>query len=176
MTISRTIARPLLASMFVMGAVNAFKNSSGHAIKAKPVTDRLVPLLEKVAPQAPIPHDPETLVRINAGAQLLAGLGLATGRAPRLSGAVLAGSLIPTTFAGHRYWEESDPAMKANQRIHFFKNLSMLGGLLLASVDTEGQPGVAWRARRAAADVRREARHLRKTAKLEARLARKSVG
>ena len=176
MTILRTIARPMLASMFVVGAVNAIKNSEGIAIKAKPVTDRLVPLLEKAAPQLKVPHDPETLVKINAGAQLLAGLGLATGRAPRLSGAVLAGSLVPTTVAGHRFWEESDPQVRANQRIHFFKNVSMLGGLLLASVDTEGKPGVAWRARRAAKDVRREARHLRRTAKLEARLAAKSVG
>ena len=176
MTISRTIARPLLASMFVVGAVNAIKNSEGHAIKAKPVTDKLVPLLEKAVPQLPIPHDPETLVKVNAGAQLLAGLGLATGRAPRISGAVLAGSLIPTTFAGHRFWEESDPTTRAAQRIHFFKNISMLGGLLLASVDTEGRPGVAWRAKRAASDVRREAKHLRKTARLEAKLAAKSIG
>ena len=36
----------------------------------------------------------------------------------------------------------------------------MLGGLLIAAVDTEGKPGVAWRTRRAAKDVRREARHL----------------
>ena len=58
------------------------------------------------------------------------------------------------------------------QRIHFFKNASMLGGLLLAAVDTEGKPGVAWRARRAAADVRREATGLAKDARREARLAR----
>jgi hypothetical protein len=48
----------------------------------------------------------------------------------------------------------------------------MLGGLLLAAVDTEGKPGVAWRARRAAADVRREAKVLAKSARREARLAR----
>ena len=87
---------------------------------------------------------------------------LATGRMPRISSAVLAASLVPTTLAGHRFWEEEDPQKKAMQRIHFFKNASMLGGLLLAAVDTEGKPGVAWRARRAAADVRREARRLAK--------------
>ena len=36
----------------------------------------------------------------------------------------------------------------------------MLGGLIIAAGDTEGQPGVAWRTRRAAKDARREARHL----------------
>ena len=33
---------------------------------------------------------------------------------------------------------------------HFFKNVSMLGGLLIAAVDTEGKPGLAWRAKNAA--------------------------
>ena len=87
----------------------------------------------------------------------------------------LAASLVPTTAAGHRFCEETDPSMKANQRTHFLKNVSMLGGLILASVDTEGKPGLAWRARRAATDVRREARHVGKGAKREARLAAKSV-
>jgi hypothetical protein len=47
-----------------------------------------------------------------------------------------------------------------------------MGGLMLAAVDTEGKPGVAWRARRAAADVRREARVLAKDARHQAKLAR----
>ena len=89
---------------------------------------------------------------------------------------MLAASLVPTTAAGHRFWEESDPAQRANQRIHFFKNVSMLGGLMIASVDTEGKPGVAWRARRAARDARREARHVAGTARREARLAAAKLG
>lgn len=176
MTATRLIARPLLASMFVVGGVNALKNSEGLAAAAKPVTDRITPLATRVAPGAPIPTDPQTLVRLNAVAQVLGALGLASGRAPRLSSGVLAATLVPTTLAGHPFWEETDPAGKANQKIHFFKNVSMLGGLLLASVDTDGKPGLAWRARRAATDVRKEAKHLAKDAKLEARLARKSIG
>jgi hypothetical protein len=39
-------------------------------------------------------------------------------------------------------------------------------------VDTEGKPGVAWRARRAARDVRREAKVLARQARTEARLAK----
>ena len=119
--------------------------------------------------------DPKTLVRINAAAQIAAGLALATGRMPRLSALTLAATLVPTTAAGHRFWEESDPDAKANQRTHFFKNVSMLGGLMIAAVDTEGRPGLAWRAKRAARDVRREAKHVRKSATREAKLARKSI-
>ena len=122
-----------------------------------------------------LPSDPVTLARINGGVQLVAGATLATGKAPRLSAAALALSLIPTTAAGHRFWEEQDPTQRANQRIHFFNNVSMLGGLIIASGDTEGQPGVLWRTRRAAKDARREARHLARSARREAALAKARV-
>jgi putative oxidoreductase len=175
MTVTRLLARPMLASMFVVGGINALKDSDAAAERAKPVTDATLPLAHKVAPNVPIPDDPKTLVRINAGVQIAAGLALATGRMPRLSSLALAATLVPTTAAGHRFWEESDKARKAEQRIHFFKNVSALGGLMIAAVDTEGRPGLAWRAKRAAADVRKEAKHVRKAAKREAKLARKSV-
>jgi len=172
MTISRLLARPMLSSMFVVGGIHALRNAEGHAVAAAPVTEKLIPLAERVAPNAPIPTDPVTLVRINGAAQLVAGLALATGRVPRLSATLLAATLVPTTAAGHRFWEEEDPEKRANQRVHFFKNVSMLGGLLIASFDTEGKPGVAWRTRRAARDARREAGHLASSARREAKLAK----
>ena len=171
MTVSRVIARPMLASMFIVGGINALRNADDYAVKAKRVTDRLVPLAKRALPQAPIPEDPVTLVRITAAVNIGAGAALATGRFPRLASTVLAATLVPSTLADHQFWNESDPAEKANDRVHFLKNVSMLGGLLLAAVDTEGKPGVAWRTRHTARDVRREARHLRATARREAKLA-----
>ena len=172
MTMTRLIARPLLASTFVAGAVNALKNAEASAERAKPVTDKIVSLAHRAAPNAPVPTDPVTLVRLNAAVQLVGAFALATGRAPRLSAMLLAGSLVPTTLAGHRFWEETEPAARGQQRVAFVKNASVMGGLLLAGVDTEGRPGVAWRARRAAKDVRRETTHLAKEARREAKLAR----
>jgi uncharacterized membrane protein YphA (DoxX/SURF4 family) len=176
MTLVRLVARPMLASMFVMGGVNALKNADALAAKAKPVIDRLTSSADKATPdEVSVPQDAKTVVQVNAAAQIAAGLALATGRVPRLSAMVLAASLVPTTAAGHRFWEETDPATRTNQKLHFTKNLSMLGGLLIAAVDTEGKPGVAWRAKRAVTDVKREAKHLRREAKQQARLAAKSV-
>jgi putative oxidoreductase len=172
MTVIRLIARPMLASMFVMGGIDALMHASGKLPKAEKVTEQVPTLAERFAPGLPVPTDPATLVRINGGVQVLAGLALATGRAPRLSALALAGTLAPTTYAGHPFWEEKDKGARAAQRIQFFKNISMMGGLLLAAVDTEGKPGVAWRARRAARDVRREARQLAKQAHSEARIAK----
>ena len=170
MAFSRVIARPMLASMFLVGGFNAVRNASKLAPRAAGVTDRLVPLLQKAVPQ--LPSDPATLVRLNGGIQVAAGLALATGRAPRTSAAVLAATLVPTTAAGHRFWEEQDPAARTQQQLHFFKNVSMLGGLLIASGDTEGKPGVAWRTRRVAKDARREAKHIASAARREAKLVK----
>jgi len=174
MTVSRLIARPMLASIFVVGAATALKNASGPAAKADPVTSRLVPLIKKAG--LPLPEDPETLVKINAGVQIGAALALATGRAPRLSAAVLAASLVPTTAAGHRFWEQDDAADRTQQRLHFFKNVSLVGGLIIAAGDTDGKPGVAWRARHGVRDARREAKRLAHDARREARLARARIG
>jgi putative oxidoreductase len=174
MTLMRLVARPMLASMFVVGGYSAIRNPSALAPRVQPVTDRLVPLAKRVLPSAPIPEDTVTLVRLTGVVQVVAGLALATGKAPRLASLTLAASTLPTLTA-HRFWEESDPGTKADERAHFLKNVSMTGGLLLAGVDTAGKPGLAWRAQHVAKDARREAKHARRAAGREAKLARKRL-
>jgi putative oxidoreductase len=165
----------MLASTFVFGGIQALRNAPALAEAAKPVNDEIRDLADKVAPQVPIPQDDKTMVRINAGVHIVAGLGLATGRAPRLCALALAGTVVPTTVAGHPFWEEKDKAARTQQMTHFFKNVSMLGGLVLAAVDTEGRPGVVWRTKHAAGTAKREGKHLRREVKSQARLAAKSV-
>ena len=175
MNLIRLVARPMLASTFVYGGVNALRHAGALAEKAKPVNDEIRGIADKVAPQVPVPEDDVTMVRINAGVHIVAGLALATGRAPRLSALALAATVAPTTIAGHPFWEEKDKAARNQQMTHFFKNLSMLGGLVLAAVDTEGKPGVAWRAQHAVGAAKHEAKHLRREAKAQAKVARKSI-
>src|SRR6266545_4654123 len=62
------------------------------------------------------------------------------GRGARLASLALAGSLIPTTLAGHSYWTIEDPATRKIQRIQFHKNLAMIGGLLFAALDEPRTP------------------------------------
>ena len=154
MTLVRLLARPMLASMFVTGGINEIKNAGVLADRAQPVTDRLSPAVERATAALPFDVDSTMLVRANGVLHVLAGSMLGTGRMPRLAALALAGSMVPTTLGGHRYWEESDPKVRANQRIHFMKNVSVIGGLLLASVDTEGRPSLAWRARRQASKAK----------------------
>ena len=123
------------------------KSAEGLVQMAEPEIDTIKPVVDKATASMPFDLDKKQIVQLNGAVQLIGGFMLATGRFPRLSAFALAASLIPTTWAGHRFWEEEDPGQRQSQQIQFFKNLSMLGGLLLASVDTEGRPGLAWRAK-----------------------------
>jgi uncharacterized membrane protein YphA (DoxX/SURF4 family) len=141
MALSRRIARPLLASIFVAGGLDALRNPAAKAPKAEVVT---TPVGEQVG------MDPELLIRVNGAVQVGAGVLLATGKFRRLASLALIGSIVPTTYAGHRFWEETDPVTRAQQRMHFLKNVGLLGGLILAAFDTEGEPSLSWRTKRRA--------------------------
>jgi uncharacterized membrane protein YphA (DoxX/SURF4 family) len=156
----RTVARAMLGALYIQSGWRAYRRPELMADRAKPVTDRVAPLLTAVYPNAPT--DARTLVKINGAVQLAGGLMLASGKAARPGALLLAGSLVPTTLAGHRYWEIDDPTERAHQKIHFFKNVSMLGGLLIAAMDTAGQPGLAWRTGYLARETKRS---VRRTAK-----------
>jgi putative oxidoreductase len=124
----RPTARMLTGSTYVLLGFDALRAPGGRVDQAEPVLARMRSVV-------PLPDNDEQLVRANAAAQVVAGATLALGVAPRLSALVLAGSLVPTTLAGHSYWNLEDPAARKLQRIQFHKNLAMLGGLLLAVLD-----------------------------------------
>lgn len=145
--LARRLARPMMAAVFISGAIDVLRHPRARAEMAEPVAT-------KVAEPLPLPSDPEQLVKINAAVQLVAGVLLALGRFPRLAATALAASLVPTTLAGHRFWEHDDPAQRAQQKIHFMKNTGLLGGLIIAMLDTEGAPSLGWRAKRAAGRAR----------------------
>ncbi len=155
MSLLRVLGRPMLASMFVAGGLDSVRHPENVTQIAepvvRPVTDR-VPLL---------PDSTEDCVRLSGAVQVVGGLMLATGRMSRPAALAIALTLVPTTLAAHRFWEEEDPDRKAQQRIHFLKNLSMLGGLLIAADDTGSAPSLIWRGRHAAHDLRRDAHLVR---------------
>ena len=155
----------MLASAFVVGAVDTLRDPAPRVARVEGSPSRFRDRLPSY-----LPEDPKTLVRLNAAVQVGAGLMLATGRMPRVAAGVLAGTLAPTTFVGHPFWTETEPAARRQQRMQFAKNVSMLGGLLLTVVDTEGRPGVAWRARHAGHHAVASAARTRRTARREAKL------
>ncbi len=118
------LTRVALAWVFIYSGQDVLRHPQRPAKTAGP-------LIASMRGSVPITlPDDETIVRANATLQLVGGLALAAGVAPRLAALGLAGSLVPTTAGGHAFWTHDDPAQRVNQRNHFNKNLGLLGGLL----------------------------------------------
>lgn len=83
----------------------------------------------KVAEGLGLPK-PETAVRINGAAMVAGGAALIVNVLPRPAALGLIASLVPTTFAGHPFWRQGDPALQKANRIQALKNLGLAGGLL----------------------------------------------
>ncbi len=114
----RLVGRVLASGIFIQSGWSVFREPGQRP---------------QLAARIGIPH-PEpatTLTRLNGAAMSAGGAALAVGMMPRVAATVLASSLVPTTLAGHRFWEQTDQQARRQQQIHFLKNLSMLGGLLL---------------------------------------------
>lgn len=39
--------------------------------------------------------------------------------------------MIPVTFKMHAFWKETDPQAKMNERVSFYKNMAIIGALLM---------------------------------------------
>ena len=157
----------MLASIFILQGFDTML----HPERVSPAAE---PVVKPLAERTPVvPEQTEQAVRINGAVQFTGGLLLAMGRLPRLSALAIAATLVPTTLAGHRYWETEDKQERTAQRIHFLKNISMLGGLVIAAVDTAGNPSLAWRSRHAVRSVRRDMARASQTAKASRQAAAK---
>jgi len=171
MTLLRAAARTMLASYFVASGVKALRDPAALVPAAEPVADKIVPLVKQYAPDQVssfIPTDTATLVRVDGALQIVGGLALATGKGRRLGSWLLATSLIPNTIAKHPFWSKTDPEEKAADRSAFLKNISLLGGVLIATGDTEGKPSLAWRAQKGGHQI------AKKTSKASNELAKKA--
>lgn len=152
---TRRVARTMLAGVFISGGVNALRQPGPRAELVKQSG-----LPDKLPAQVPQPlRTPENLVRVNAIADIVGGLALIRGRAPRLASFGLMASLVPMTAVGHAFWNEKDKQARAQQQVHFLNNLGILGGLLLSATDTGGRESlphaVGRMSRKASKDVRK---------------------
>jgi uncharacterized membrane protein YphA (DoxX/SURF4 family) len=147
----RRIARPMLSAVFISRGVDALRSPKPAADAARPTLEGLSKLPDPVGTR--VPSDAETFARFNAAVQIGGGLLLASGKLPRLASAALAFTVVPGSLGGHTFWSETDPQRKADERRAFLTDVSLIGGLIIAAVDTEGKPSLGWRGRRAAHKV-----------------------
>jgi len=108
------LGRILLALLFVVSGIGKITGYAGTAAvmasKGLPLVDILLPLTIAV--------------------ELGGGLLLALGWKARWAAAALFLFLIPTTLIFHQFWG-IDPKLVQMQKIHFLKNVAIMGGMLL---------------------------------------------
>jgi uncharacterized membrane protein YphA (DoxX/SURF4 family) len=138
----------MLSAVFISRGVDALRSPKPAADAARPTLEGLSKLPDPVGTN--VPANAEAFARANAAVQIAGGLLLASGRLPRVASAALAVTVIPGSLGGHTFWNESDPQRKADERRAFLTDVSLIGGLIIAAVDTEGRPSLGWRGRRAA--------------------------
>ncbi len=137
----------MLAAAFVSQGMEALRSPINAGEAARPTVEGLQKLPGPVS--ANVPSDPEVFAKLTAAVQIGGGLLLAGGRVPRVAAAMLAAT-VPAGLGAHMFWSETDPARRARQRRDFMVDVSLLGGLIIASADTAGKPSLSWRGRRAA--------------------------
>jgi uncharacterized membrane protein YphA (DoxX/SURF4 family) len=122
----RAIARPMLASWFIYGAIESVMEPGLRAARSRPV-------VQPVLDEAGIEVEVTDLVKIHGAATIAAASVLALSRTPRTAGLALAGLAAITAAAGRPFWLIEDEEAREHERGQFFINLSLLGGTLLAA-------------------------------------------
>jgi putative oxidoreductase len=76
---------------------------------------------------------PQAVVAIAIVIEVVGGVLLAIGWKTRWVAWLLALFTLIAMLMAHRYWEFGDAAQYANQMTHFFKNLCIIGGLMMVA-------------------------------------------
>lgn len=140
----------MLASWFVSRGLDAVRHPADHVAETLPVLRHvaerasgpagrdLTPLLDE--------RSLRRVVQVHGAVTALTGLSLVLGRAPRTAALALAGLSVPLLLGNLplRLAGESREDRRERQE-RLVQALTAAGGAILAGVDREGRPGVAWR-------------------------------
>ena len=183
MSVFRFIGRALFASYFIADGWSMVTKPDERAEEVALTTDLAVPRVQAFLPPDTadrIPEDGRSWARIFGIMQLAGGACYATGILRRPGAWLLAASCTPKVVAAWR----KDGLSKV------FAPLALLGAAVVAAQDTEGKPGLYWRAthssRRLAKQVsragdqlgdeaRKSARALKREMRRNAKAARKEL-
>lgn len=185
----RRIARPLLATWFVSESSDALRHPAPHAeqaaaqvraLAAHVPTSANLPALDRA--RTATADDLVWPIRVHAGLTLLAGLALASHKAPRFAGATLAVLTAPLAIAARparhgwtptwlpERWRQvasmgatsttdQTPEQQRAAKTRWLALVSLTGAALLVAADTAGKPSVQWRIARARRDHAKATAH-----------------
>lgn len=150
----RRTSRTLMSGLFM---------AEGIEQVTRPVPDPDAP------PRIPLVDDEQatSAVRVGGALQVAGAVMLVTDVTPRLGAGLIGIGLLPSTAAGL-----NGGALTRSEQARFvLRNLALVGATTIAALDTQGEPGIGWRAGRLAHDAGREAEWRRREAELLSQLA-----
>jgi putative oxidoreductase len=115
MTVIFLIGRIIFGGYFIKAGINHFKNL-GH--------------MAGFAASKGVPS-PKLAVGFSGLLALIGGASIVLGLWPGVGILSLLVFMIPVTYMMHPYWKEKDPAMRMNDNISFYKNVAIIGALLM---------------------------------------------
>lgn len=172
MSVVRTLARPLLATGFIAAGVDRLRDAEQTAAQLRPTLDRVGSLVPSASA---VTGNPRLVAKVLGATQVGAGALLALGKLPRLSGLLLTGTAVLNAVVEYKNADTDTSEERKARRAALLKNLSLVGAVLLVAVDTNGRPGLAWRAGHLADDTRRSVSSLGKDAGRKSRAVQKDA-
>ena len=141
MSLLRFAGRALFSSYFVADGVQMVVKPDKNANEVSDTIEAIVPIVQSFLPPDvadKVPAQARTWTRILGATQIIGGVAYATGIARRPGAALLSLATLPRVVSAAR--------AGAADRSDLFVQLALFGGALVATRDTAGRPGLAWRA------------------------------
>ncbi len=164
----RALARPLLASWFVYEGVQTYLEPEEPAARIAPTVE---PALKEIGLEEVKAVD---LVKFHGAASVALASMLALSRTPRLAALGLAGLAGAAAAYAHPFWKETDEERRTQELEQFLKNVSLVGGVLLAAAVGHSPRHIA--RKKAHKDKAKAKATLAKTKAKDAKVAAKAAG
>lgn len=172
MSLLRFAGRVLFSSYFVADGYKLLTKPDQHADEVGATIDKVVPLMQSVLPPDAadrVPEDARTWARLLGITQIVGGLAYATGIGRRGGAWALTAAAVPRVVAATG--DRDDLSGLLNKA-------ALLGAGIVATQDTAGRPGLAWRAEQSrkaiGSRVQATGKDLSKTQKKLGRTARQA--
>ncbi|WP_054952507.1 DoxX family protein [Flaviflexus massiliensis] len=140
MTIITALARPLLAVPFIASGVDAVRNAPDHV----ETVERVNPTFEQLGIGELSAGTITTLTRAVGAVRIVAGIGMALGKKPRIAALTLAGTELALGAVRNPVWL-SEGEERKQHIAGLVSSIGLAGGALVAAGDRRGKPSLGWR-------------------------------
>ena len=165
MSLLRFSGRVLYSAYFVADGYKLLTKPDQNSYKIAPAVDRLVPAVQSFLPPDAadrVPEDVRTWTRVLGLAQIVGAVTYATGIARRPGALLLGAATLPRMTA-------------SQDRSEMLGQVALFGAAVVATQDTAGRPGLAWRAAQSRRVIEHKTDAAGKAAAWQTGQARKAV-